>query len=206
MRDSKIVIAWLSLPPLLDMATSAPWSISSRHSGGTEMPGRRRSAGTPLFTASKTRCSSVMLVVMAAVSPAVARGTVSRSPGSPGEGRPHPPAVAAGPAAVRERVGVWKRVVVGWGARSLARRHGEAGKLLARPADAPVGSVSEDREGKQGQCAGNSAGSVASDEAVGLDRQGDSGVRNGTPGVAKSGRSKWSAKQWRGGAPPAWRK
>ena len=34
MRDSRIVIAWLSLPPLLDIATSAPRSISSRHSGG----------------------------------------------------------------------------------------------------------------------------------------------------------------------------
>ena len=87
MRDSRIVIAWLSLPPLLDRATSAPRSISSRHSGGTEMSGRRRSAGTPLLTASRTRCSSAMLVVMAVDSPAVARGTVSRSPGF-ARGRP----------------------------------------------------------------------------------------------------------------------
>ena len=47
------------------------------------------------------------------------------------------------------------------------------------------------------------AGSVADGGAGGLDRQEDPGVRNGTPGVANSGRMRWSAKQWRDGAPPA---
>ena len=43
MRESRIVIAWLSLPPEELTATSAPRSIRSWHWAGTGMAHRRRS-------------------------------------------------------------------------------------------------------------------------------------------------------------------
>ena len=60
-------MAWLSLPPEWDSATSAPRSISSRHSDGMGRSYRRRGVGMPLMLPAGRRCSSAMLVVMTTI-------------------------------------------------------------------------------------------------------------------------------------------
>ena len=68
------------------------------------------------------------------------------------------------------------------------------------------GGLLGQRDGKQVRFTRSPAGSVAGDWVTGLDKPGEPGVRNGTLGVAKSGRMRWPPKKWRGEAPPAWRK